>query len=435
MFHTYMAPMDISTKSLQKGSAEFLVLSILDGPDRHGYELAQIIETRSGGKLSFKAATLYPLLYKLEKQGWVSGRWVEKAGERRRRFYRLTAERPQGARRAAPRLARVRRGARSGHEDPAGVMADHGLASLRPSQLPPLAVSAEREIEIVEELAVQLESIYERARARGATDDEARAARDRRSARLGGLRAHVGKIERPYIQPPAAGAGSGGFMTGFIQDIRYALRALKRAPGFAAVSILTLALGIGATTIVYSIVDGILLRPLPIADPDRVMLARETVTDARTWHRRGRTSSTGRRARPRSNIRRLARPDREPHRHRPAAAPHVRQVTWNLLSALGVKVAVGRDFTADDDKWGVERTAIVSYAFWQRELGGSADGDRPPHHARRIARHGDRRAAAEDSPSPARKTCSSRSATYVDPNNAGCHAGAAITSASRRSAA
>jgi PadR family transcriptional regulator PadR len=92
MFHTYMAPMDISTKSLQKGSAEFLVLSILDGPDRHGYELAQIIETRSDGRLSFKAATLYPLLYKLEKQGWVAGRWVEKAGERRRRFYSLTAE-------------------------------------------------------------------------------------------------------------------------------------------------------------------------------------------------------------------------------------------------------------------------------------------------------------------------------------------------------
>ena len=56
-----------------------------------GMNWRKIIETRSGGKLSFKAATLYPLLYKLEKQGWVSGRWVEKAGERRRRFYRLTA--------------------------------------------------------------------------------------------------------------------------------------------------------------------------------------------------------------------------------------------------------------------------------------------------------------------------------------------------------
>jgi DNA-binding PadR family transcriptional regulator len=91
IFYTYMAPIDISTRSLQKGSAEFLVLSILDGPDRHGYELAQIIETRSEGKLCFKAATLYPLLYRLEKHGWVAGRWVERAGERRRRFYRLTS--------------------------------------------------------------------------------------------------------------------------------------------------------------------------------------------------------------------------------------------------------------------------------------------------------------------------------------------------------
>jgi DNA-binding PadR family transcriptional regulator len=90
MFHTYMPPTGYSTRSLQKGSAEFLVLSILDGPDRHGYELAQIIETRSQGRLHFKAATLYPLLYKLEKQGWVAGRWVEKAGERRKRYYRLT---------------------------------------------------------------------------------------------------------------------------------------------------------------------------------------------------------------------------------------------------------------------------------------------------------------------------------------------------------
>jgi DNA-binding PadR family transcriptional regulator len=86
-----MKQIDFSTKSLQKGSAEFLVLSILDGPDRHGYELAQTIEARSAGRLSFKAATLYPLLYKLEQQGLVSGRWVEKSGERRRRFYRLTA--------------------------------------------------------------------------------------------------------------------------------------------------------------------------------------------------------------------------------------------------------------------------------------------------------------------------------------------------------
>jgi PadR family transcriptional regulator PadR len=86
-----MAPTDTTTRSLQKGSAELLVLAILDGPQRHGYEIAQLIEARSDGRLKFQAATLYPLLYKLEKRGWVDGRWVEKAGQRRRRFYRLTA--------------------------------------------------------------------------------------------------------------------------------------------------------------------------------------------------------------------------------------------------------------------------------------------------------------------------------------------------------
>ena len=90
MLHTYMALTDTTTRSLQKGSAEFLVLAVLDGPQRHGYEIAQLIDARSEGRLKFQAATLYPLLYKLEKRGLVEGRWVEKAGQRRRRFYRLT---------------------------------------------------------------------------------------------------------------------------------------------------------------------------------------------------------------------------------------------------------------------------------------------------------------------------------------------------------
>jgi PadR family transcriptional regulator PadR len=91
MLPTYMADTDTTTRSLQKGSAEFLLLAVLDGPPRHGYEIAQFIAERSDGRLKFQAATLYPLLYKLEKRGLVEGRWVEKAGQRRRRFYRLTA--------------------------------------------------------------------------------------------------------------------------------------------------------------------------------------------------------------------------------------------------------------------------------------------------------------------------------------------------------
>lgn len=79
------------TDDLKKGSAEFLVLSLLEAEHRHGYELQKLIESRSKGVLVFHVASLYPLLYRLEERGWIAGRWVEKAGERRKRYYRLTA--------------------------------------------------------------------------------------------------------------------------------------------------------------------------------------------------------------------------------------------------------------------------------------------------------------------------------------------------------
>jgi transcriptional regulator len=78
-------------RELKKGSAELLILSLIEHRARHGYEIGKLIETRSGGRIRFKIASLYPLLYRLEHRGWIQGRWVERQGERRRRFYRLTA--------------------------------------------------------------------------------------------------------------------------------------------------------------------------------------------------------------------------------------------------------------------------------------------------------------------------------------------------------
>ena len=83
-------PSDLEWK---KGSAELLILSLLEARPRHGYDVSKLIEQRSRGTLRYHAASLYPLLYRLEKRGWVQGRWVEKSGQRRRRYYRLT---PQG---------------------------------------------------------------------------------------------------------------------------------------------------------------------------------------------------------------------------------------------------------------------------------------------------------------------------------------------------
>src|SRR3954453_2609049 len=87
---TYMASR-VLDRELKKGSAELLILSLVEDRPRHGYDIAQLIELRSRGALRFNVASLYPLLYRLEKRGWIRGRWVEKSGQRRRRYYRLTA--------------------------------------------------------------------------------------------------------------------------------------------------------------------------------------------------------------------------------------------------------------------------------------------------------------------------------------------------------
>jgi transcriptional regulator len=86
----YMAS-PVPDRELKKGSAELMILALLEDRARHGYEIGQLIELRSRGAIRFNVASLYPLLYRLEKRNWIRGRWIEKAGQRRRRYYRLTA--------------------------------------------------------------------------------------------------------------------------------------------------------------------------------------------------------------------------------------------------------------------------------------------------------------------------------------------------------
>ena len=86
-----MAKNDVGP-DVKKGSAELLVLALVEERARHGYEIGKLIEERSGGVLKFHIASLYPMLYRLERRRLIAGRWVEKTGQRRRRFYRITAE-------------------------------------------------------------------------------------------------------------------------------------------------------------------------------------------------------------------------------------------------------------------------------------------------------------------------------------------------------
>ena len=79
-------------RELKKGAGELLILSLLEARPRHGYELSKLIESRSRGQLTFHIDSLYPLLYRLEERDWIQGTWIEKPGERRRRYYKLTPE-------------------------------------------------------------------------------------------------------------------------------------------------------------------------------------------------------------------------------------------------------------------------------------------------------------------------------------------------------
>src|SRR5262249_49449122 len=80
------------SRELKKGSTELLILSLLEAEPRHGYDIGKRIEQRSGGKLRLRVASLYPMLCRLESRGFIRGRWLERPGERRRRYYRITPE-------------------------------------------------------------------------------------------------------------------------------------------------------------------------------------------------------------------------------------------------------------------------------------------------------------------------------------------------------
>ncbi len=85
-----LAEAAVFNPELKKGSLELLILSVLDGATRHGYEIGKILAQRSGGKLEFPVSTLYTILYRMEKRRWIKGRWVEQSGQRRRCYYTLT---------------------------------------------------------------------------------------------------------------------------------------------------------------------------------------------------------------------------------------------------------------------------------------------------------------------------------------------------------
>jgi putative ABC transport system permease protein len=229
-------------------------------------------------------------------------------------------------------------------------------------------VDAARETEIVAELAQHAADHFAELVASGVAEAEAerRVLEPLSDSVL--LAKEIARADRPRRVAPPPPASESAWPSGMVHDVRYAFRTLMHAPGFAAVAILTLALGIGANTTIFSIMDAVLLRPLPYADPSRVV----NVGEAQDGHTGtvGFTTVVDWRAQTQSFVDlalvRTWTPTLETSAE-PERIPGVR-VTANYFNVLGIKPAIGRDFTAAEDSPNGWRVVIISDGLWRRRF-------------------------------------------------------------------
>jgi predicted permease len=236
-----------------------------------------------------------------------------------------------------------------------------------------------REAEIVEELAQHLDDRCNEMLSAGFNDREAYrvALLELSDSEL--LKRGLRRVERRMVREPVTVGGERrNLMSGLLQDLRYGINTLRSNPGFTLIAVLTLAVGIGANTAMFSVINGVLLRPMGFSDPDRLFML---WTDNPTWdlgfHElppantdlpewRATTTSFEQIAAFQSNIADVS-DNGDPERIGGV------DVTVNLLQLLGVQPIVGRVFAAEEEEQGKDRVAVISYPLWQRRFGGDAE--------------------------------------------------------------
>jgi putative ABC transport system permease protein len=244
-------------------------------------------------------------------------------------------------------------------------------------QLVGLHLSPTRESEIVEELSQHLEDQYEQALRSAATDDEAYKAVLRELNENDFLAPALKRIERRVPQNPVVVMGTErktNMLGDLWQDLRYGLRMLARNPAFTIVVVIALALGIGANSAIFSVVNTVLLRPLPYKNPDALVIVwdeqthlgfpKDTPSPANflDWREQNTVFEGMAAMNERSfNLTGAGEPERLDGQ----------RVSANLFSLLGVEPQLGRGFTAEEDKPG-SRVVILSHPVWQRRFGGDA---------------------------------------------------------------
>ncbi|HJR05678.1 MAG TPA: ABC transporter permease [Pyrinomonadaceae bacterium] len=241
-----------------------------------------------------------------------------------------------------------------------------------------LRLAPTREAEIVEELSQHLDDRFEQLLQGGATREEAYRAALLELTESDLLAEELRRVERPVQQePPVMGAASGrrNIMGDLWQDLRYGLRMMLKNPGFTVVAVLALALGIGANSAIFSVVNTVLLRPLPYRDPERLVMIweddtkggypRDTPAAANYIDWRDQSSvfeGMAAMAEQNFNLTGTGEPEKI----------EGRRVSANLFSLLGVEPQVGRAFLAEEDQPGRSRVVVISHGLWQRRFGADA---------------------------------------------------------------
>lgn len=246
------------------------------------------------------------------------------------------------------------------------------------------ALSPEREARIVRELAAQVEDFYREARARGLSEADADAYATAQITDWAGLARDVQFADRAHRQPglerlanalDAAPAGSPGVSQMFahvLRDLRFGVRQLSKAPGFSTVAVVTLALGIGASSAIFSVVNSVLLRPLPFPEPDSLVRVHEVVPQYGRFSVAPATFLDW--SAQNTVFERIATYGGASGTFTWTDGPERVQgatVSWDLFELLRVPPALGSGFTADQDRPGSNNVLVLSHALWQRRFGGN----------------------------------------------------------------
>src|SRR5688500_16984256 len=305
--------------ALLQGTLGLLIPRTLVFGAQHGQGIARAIEQQSEDTLLVDHGSLYPALQRLEERGWIDAEWGVSENNRKARFYELTKK---GRKQLVAETDNWRGWRRL--SGVSSVPTKHEVAAMWPF---PRRTDDDFHAEIEAHLAIETERLI----AEGlSTEDAARAA-----ARRFGNRTSA--QERFYESRRIL------WLDELRQDVRYAWRALRRSPAFASVAVLTLALGIGANTAIFSVVNAVLLRPLPYRAPGSLILIETSpLNRAPEWL----TSAWRQQVKTLSDFAGSSGPNSQTLVVRGEPGP-VRSalITWNFLSVLGVTPAAGRDFT------------------------------------------------------------------------------------------